>query len=127
MLKALSAAGGIAPDGLYGDIKIRRKQKDTQEYKEINIALNGAVKEDCANGDMSVQAEDIVVVYQNKSFFVCGSVLKPGKFVLEDNMTALKAISLAEGFTSMVLHRVKILRKVMGKADYESIKVDMAP
>ena len=125
MLKALSAAGGIAPDGLYGDIKIRRKQKDTQEYKEINIALNGAVKEDCANGDMSVQAEDIVVVYQNKSFFVSvARLLKPGKFVLEDNMTALKAISLAEGFTSMVLQTgLKFFEKLWVKRIMKASKL----
>ena len=126
VLKALSAAGGIAPDGLYGDIKIRRKQKDTQEYKEINIALNGAVKEDCANGDMPVQAEDIVVVYQNKSFFVCGSVLKPGKYTLEDNMTVSKAISLAGGITpDGVSGNIKLIRKRKDGQKCVEIEMDL--
>lgn len=130
VLKAISAAGGITPDGLYGNVKLRRKQKDRPEYKEINIDLNNtkesSTKENSANGDMPIEAEDIIVVERSKSFFVYGEVLKPGKFTLEDRTTVLKAISLAGGFAKYgSLDRVKILRTIPGKKDYESIKVDM--
>ncbi len=213
VLKALSLAGGITTDGLYGNIKLRRKQKDKPEYKEIPIIINAGTNDEYAGGDMPIQVEDVLIVDHNKSFFVCGEVLKPGKytleddmtvvkaislaggiapsgvggniklihkreddqkrveitinlkstatnghsdgdmfvkpddkivversnvffvygavtkpgkFILEDNMTVLKAISLAEGFAKYGSpDRVKILRKVTGKADYESIKVDM--
>ncbi|HHT9138490.1 MAG TPA: polysaccharide biosynthesis/export family protein [Candidatus Wunengus sp. YC60] len=125
VLKALSTAGGITTDGLYGSIKLKRKQKDRPEYKEINISLNNK-KEGHAGGDTHLQAEDIVIVERNKDFFVYGEVLKPGKYTLEDNMTVLKAISLAGGFAKYGSpDRVKILRTVPGKTDYESIKVDI--
>lgn len=125
VLKAISAAGGITPEGFYGDVKVRRRQKNKREYKEINIDLKNT-KEGGMNGDMPIEPEDIVVVERSKSFFVYGEVLKPGKFTLEEGTTVLKAISLAGGFAKYgSLDRVKILRTIPGKAEYASIKVDM--
>lgn len=125
VIKAISAAGGITPDGLFGSIKLRRKQKDKNEYKEINIDLKNT-NESSANCDMLIETEDILVVERSRNFFVYGEVMKPGKFTLEDNMTVLKAISLAGGFAKYGSpDRVKILRTTPGKAGQESIKVDI--
>jgi len=125
VLKAISAAGGITPDGLYGKVKLRRKQKGGGEYKEINLDLKNT-KESNTNCDMLIEDEDIVVVERSKEFFVYGEVVKPGKYTLEDNMTVLKAISLAGGFAKYGSpDRVKILRTAQGKVGYENIKVDM--
>ncbi|MCK6468380.1 MAG: polysaccharide export protein [Candidatus Brocadia sinica] len=125
VLKAISAAGGITPEGFYGDVKVRRRQRNKKEYKEINIDLRGT-QESGMNGDMAIEPEDIVIVERSRSFFVYGEVLKPGKFTLEEGTTVLKAISLAGGFAKYgSLDRVKILRTVPGKAEYTNIKVDM--
>ena len=125
VLKALSTAGGITQDGLYGSLKLRRKQKDKQEYKEFNLDLKNT-KESSMNSDMHIEAEDILVVERSRNFFVYGEVMKPGKFTLEDNMTVLRAISLAGGFAKYGSpDKVKILRIVPGKVGYESIKVDV--
>ena len=125
VLKAISTSGGITQDGLYGSVKLRRKQKDKNEYKEINIDLKNN-KESGMNCDMPVEPEDILVVERSRNFFVYGEVMRPGKFTLEDNMTVLKAISIAGGFAKYgSLDRVKILRTVPGKVGYESIKVDV--
>src|SRR4030067_704931 len=56
VLKALSPAGGITSDGLYGSIKLRRKLKDKQEYEEFNIDLKNT-KESNMNIDMHLEAE----------------------------------------------------------------------
>lgn len=125
VLKAISAAGGITPEGFYGDVKVRRRQKNKQEYKEISIDLKG-INEGMMSGDMPVEPEDILIIERSKSFFVYGEVLKPGKFTLEEGTTVLKAISLAGGFAKYgSLDRVKILRTIPGKAEYANIKVDM--
>ncbi|KAA0251179.1 MAG: sugar transporter [Candidatus Jettenia sp.] len=125
VLKAISAAGGITPDGLYGNIKLRRKQKNKPGYKEININLKNT-KESHLHADMPIESEDIVIVERSNSFFVYGEVLKPGKFILEENTTVLKAISLSGGFAKYGSpDRVKILRTEQGKSGYKSIKVDM--
>lgn len=63
---------------------------------------------------------------QSKKFYVYGEVLKPGTYLLEDNMTVLKAISTAGGFTKYgSSSRVKILRPKPGAAGYDMIKVNM--
>lgn len=125
VLKAITAAGGITVDGLYGKVKLRRKQKDRSEYKEITIDIksNGGGR---SNIDMPVEGEDIVMVERSNNFFVYGEVQSPGRFILEDNMTVLKAISLSGGFAKYGSpDRVKILRTIPGKAGYKSIKVDV--
>jgi len=125
VIKAISAAGGITPDGLYGSIKLRRKQKDKNEYKEINIDLKNT-KESSSNCDMPIETEDILVIERSRNFFVYGEVMRPGKFTLEDNTTVLKAISVAGGFAKYGSpDRVKILRTAQSKVGYENIKVDM--
>ncbi|MFO0792872.1 MAG: SLBB domain-containing protein [Candidatus Brocadiaceae bacterium] len=125
VLKAISAAGGITQDGLYGTVKLRRRQKDRNEYKEITLDFINT-KNNKIGGDMPIEAEDIIVVGRSKDFFIYGEVAKPGKFVLEDNMTVLRAISLAGGFSKYGSpDKVKILRTVPGKTEYESIKVDI--
>ncbi|OHB34490.1 MAG: hypothetical protein A2Y08_02890 [Planctomycetes bacterium GWA2_40_7] len=63
---------------------------------------------------------------RSKKFYVYGEVLKPGTYFLEDNMTVLKAISTAGGFTKYgSSSRVKVLRPKSGAAGYDMIKVDM--
>ncbi len=125
VLKAISTAGGITADGLYGKVKLRRKQKGGKEYKEITIDLKNTT-ESTMNCDMPIEDEDIVVVERSKDFFVYGEVMRPGKYTLVDNMTVLRAISVAGGFAKFGSpDRVKILRTVPGKVGYENIKVDI--
>ena len=63
---------------------------------------------------------------QSKKFYVYGEVLKPGTYLLEDNMTVLKAISSAGGFTKYgSSSRVKVLRPKIKGAGYDMIKVNM--
>jgi len=63
---------------------------------------------------------------RSKKFFVYGEVIKPGLYILEENMTVLKAISVSGGFTKYgSSSRVKILRlKPEGKG-YQTIKVNI--
>jgi polysaccharide export outer membrane protein len=125
VLKALSLARGITPDGLYGNIRLKRKRRDKDGYTEIVINLKRKGKGN-TGGDTQLQSDDLIIVERNKDFFVYGEVIKPGKFTLEDNMTVLKALSLAGGFTKYgSSDKVKILRTVPGKTEYESIKIDM--
>lgn len=63
---------------------------------------------------------------RSRKFYVYGEVARPGTYSLDDNMTALKAISVAGGITKFgSTSRVKILRPYKDKAGYESIKVNM--
>ena len=63
---------------------------------------------------------------RSRKFFVYGEVARPGSYPLEDNMTVMKAISLAGGFTKYASSSsVKVLRLYKDKPGYEPIKVNM--
>ncbi|MCF6151596.1 MAG: hypothetical protein E3K38_04755 [Candidatus Kuenenia stuttgartiensis] len=126
VIKAISLAGGITSEGLYGDVLIRRQNKDSGEYEDIEINLKGYTEAGALTGNLQIMPDDVITVGENKNFFVYGEVMQPGKFVLEDNITVLKAISLAGGFSRYGSQdKVKILRQVRNKAEYESIRVDI--
>ncbi len=125
VLKAISAAGGITPDGLFGDVKLRRMKKGSKAYQEIKLDLKNTAQS-ALNGDMPIEDEDILIIERNKEFFIYGEVGHPGKYVLEDNMTILRAIAAAGGLGKYgSLDRVKILRTIPGKNEYQNLKVDM--
>ena len=63
---------------------------------------------------------------RSKKFYVYGEVLKPGTYFLEDNMTVMKAISTAGGFTKYgSSSRVKVLRPKVNGSGYETFKANM--
>jgi polysaccharide biosynthesis/export protein len=72
----------------------------------------------------------VVTVYlkesRSRKYLVSGEVMKPGAYPLEDNITVLRAISIAGGFTKFgSASRVKVLREKPTGQGYEAIKVDL--
>ncbi len=72
----------------------------------------------------------IVTVYlkesKSKKFSVYGEVVKPGTYLMDDNMTVLRAITVAGGFTKFgSTNHVKILRPRKGRHGYRPIKVNI--
>jgi len=123
VVRALSVAGGIREDGLYGKVKVRRKQEGEPGYKDIEIDLKGNV-EGSATADMFLQSDDILIVERNKTFFIYGEVNKPGQYVLEKDMTVFKALSLTGGFTKWgSSSRVKVLRQKKNNTGFATIKI----
>ncbi len=63
---------------------------------------------------------------RSKKFFVYGEVAKPGTYLLDENATVLKAISMAGGFNKYgSSSRVKVLRPKKDQTGYETIKVNI--
>ena len=125
VVRALSVAGGIRADGLYGKVKVRRKQEGNPGYKDIEIDLKGTI-EGSAIEDMLLQPDDIVIVERNKTFFIHGEVGRPGQFVLEDDMTVVRALSVAGGIRADGLYgKVKVRRKQEEKPGYKDIEIDL--
>jgi polysaccharide export outer membrane protein len=63
---------------------------------------------------------------RSKKFFVYGEVNKPGTYIMEDNMSVLRAISIAGGFTKFgSSSNVKVLRPKKNAGGYDAIKVNI--
>ena len=113
----------IAPDGslnfpYIGNVQVRDLTL-TQIQDEIQKRL--------ADGYMKYPVVSVSLrEKRSKKFFVYGEVMKPGTYILEENTTVLKAISVAGGFTKYgSSSRVKILRPKKDDAGYETIKVNI--
>ncbi len=95
--------------------------------KELTLSeIQETVQKQLADGYLkypvvSVSLKDA----RSRRFFVYGEVIRPGAYPLEENMTVLKAISIAGGFTKYGSVHVKILRPQTAKAGYQTIKVNI--
>jgi len=128
VLRALLQGGGVTSDGLYGMIKIRRKQAgEYVGYKDIaESKLNDGVIESREVEDMLIQPDDILIVERNKTFFIYGEVHNTGEFVLQSDMTVFKAITIAGGFTKWGSgNRVNVLRQSENRNGFETVKVNI--
>ncbi|RJQ18359.1 MAG: hypothetical protein C4560_07375, partial [Nitrospiraceae bacterium] len=122
--RAISAAGGIRNDGLYGKVKLRRKQEDGS-YRDVVVDLKGTI-EGRGETDMLIEPDDILIVERNKTFLVYGEVNRPGEFVLQDGITVFKAITIAGGFTKWGSEsKVKVLRQSEDGSGLKTIKVNI--
>ncbi|MBF0571959.1 MAG: polysaccharide biosynthesis/export family protein [Candidatus Omnitrophica bacterium] len=113
----------VAPDGTIvfpyiGSVKVRYRTV-AQIQDEIQLRL--------ANGYMKYPVVSVSLEESNsRRFFVYGQVVKPGAYNMEENMTVLRAISMAGGFSQFgSASRVKILRPKKGASGYDVIKVSI--
>jgi protein involved in polysaccharide export with SLBB domain len=124
VVKAITEAGGITEDGLYGEVKIRRKREREMGYEDIAVNLTGII--DGAEADMLLEPDDILIVERNKSFLMQGEVNNPGIYVLEGNMTIGKAITIAGGITEGSQNgKIKVRRFTEDKSGYNDINFDL--
>ncbi|HEW80907.1 MAG TPA: hypothetical protein ENH18_00915 [Nitrospirae bacterium] len=128
VLRALLEAGGVGENGKYGKVVIRRKIKGKAGgYEKIAEArLNAGVIENSEVEDLLLQPEDILIVEQNETYFIYGEVNLTGEFVLKNDMTVFKALTIAKGFTKWgSASRVKVLRLPDNGKEFITINVNI--
>jgi polysaccharide export outer membrane protein len=121
LLNAISGSGGISKEGQSGKLKVRRKQKNKPDYKDIEIDLKSVI-EGKPGSDIPLQPDDIVIVERNRTFFIQGEVFKLGEVVLEKDMTVQRAISMSGGVTVNGLYgKIRLKRKSKDELEYRDI------
>lgn len=111
----ISAKPGSAGDGNGG--------QTTQTF-ELGKLMSG--KDPSVN--VEVHDGDVINVATADVIYVVGAVTKPGGFVQQDRssgVTALQAIALAEGFTSVASHNGLIIRRNPDGTARENIPIDL--
>jgi polysaccharide export outer membrane protein len=124
VLKAISIAGGFAGYGPSCQVKVLRQNKDNLVSETIKIdvkeIMNGNSRQ-----DLLIQPGDMIEVSAGK-FFVSGDVRGSGRYLIEENTTVLKAISIAGGFACYGPScQVKVVRQNKDTLWSETIKVDV--
>lgn len=129
VVRALLQAGGVTENGLYGTIKVRRKQdgEENRGYKDLMDAkLSNGIIENSVLEDTLLEPDDILLVERNKTYFIYGEANKTGEFVLQSDTTVFMALTIAGGFTKWgSSSKVKVLRLNKDKSEFETFKVDI--
>lgn len=119
----LSTRVTVAPDGtisfpFIGDVRI--KGMTPSEVQEV-------IQQRLADGYMKYPVVAVSLFEsRSRNFYVYGEVVQPGSYPLEANVTVLRAISIAGGFTKYgSSSRVKVLRPKQDGPGYETLKISM--
>jgi len=126
--RAIAVAGGIIDkSGLYGKIKVRRKRVAEFGYETVGDSglKKGIIKRNDIE-DMLLQPDDIVIVERNETVFVAGEVTVPGQYVLEDEMTVSRSITLAGGIKDAGQYgKVKLRRMRQDGPGFDDMEIDI--
>lgn len=126
-LELVSKAGGFTQ--LAGNAAvIKRQPADTQKHKKIiQIDLKNFMEKGDTSVDVSLKHGDAIFVKIADMFYVNGEVKNSDVYKYKENMTVIKAITMANGFTEKASStNIKIIRKVNGNAKiFEKVNMDM--
>ena len=122
-LELISQAGGLAGD--YGETAtIKRKSSSASDL--ITINLKSLIEGGDVTQNVIIQDGDTIYVSKAGMCYVNGEVQRPDAYKCGDNITVLKLITLAGGFTGKASRSsVRILRIVDGeKRLYKDVEMD---
>lgn len=124
MLELLSKAGGLAAD--FGETATI-KRKDGNQDKVILINLKSLTEGGDLSQNIPVRDGDTIYVSKAGMCYVTGEVKSPNAYKCGNNITVLKLITLAGGFTGMASRSsVKVIRMVDGqKKILEDVEMEM--
>ncbi len=118
ILELISRAGGLTENAGHKAI-IKRKvlTKDGKwTTKTIVVDLWKLLEEGDTSQNILIHDDDTIYIGKGGFFYVTGEVKKPGSYKVTPDMTVIKAIALAGGFTDIAsTDSVKIERKINGK------------
>ena len=122
ILEIISEAGGLGENA--GDMaQIIRGGKDWSKDQPlrpnqagvaqvIQVDLRGLLSGEVDSASVQLQHGDTLFVRKGEVFFIYGEVVQPGKYRWEKNLTVLKAVIIAGGFTNIASQRrIKIRRE----------------
>ncbi len=119
-LEFISTAGGLTPDaGSQATIK-------RDSGKQIEIDLEKLIERGDTSLNMTIQDNDSIYISKAKTYYVSGEVNKPDSYKYERDLTVIKAVTMAGGFSKIAAkNKVQIIRVVNGKKTiFENVKMD---
>ena len=114
LLELISKAGGMTNDA--GESAVIKRKSDTQGLdKQIEIMINmkALIEEGDISKNISIRDGDNIYISKVGLFYVTGAVTRPDGYRYQKNLTVLKAITLAGGFTGRAgKDKIKIQRTI---------------
>ena len=116
LLELISKAEGLKKDAGSKIIIKRKSQGEKGGEKIITIDRKKLMEDGDPALNIMLMEGDNIYVPKAGYFYVTGQVKKPNSYLYEKDMTVMKAIAMAGGFTDIAAKdSVTIIRKVKGK------------
>jgi len=124
-LEFISKAGGLTAD-VGSTATIKRTNKSGSDKDQIVIDLEKLIKKGETSLNLPIQDNDSIYISKAKTYYVSGEVKKPDSYKYEQDLTVIKAITMAGGFSKIAAkNKVRIIRIVNGsKKIYENANMD---
>jgi polysaccharide export outer membrane protein len=127
LLEFISKAGGMKLDA-GNSATIKRKSVAKGQEDNIAIDLDRLIKEGDTSLNLAIKDGDSVYIAKADIFYVSGEVKKPDSYKLDSDITVIKAITMAGGFSKIAAKgKVRIIRIIDGKKRVlENVNMDEA-
>ncbi len=124
-LEFISKAGGLTSDA-GSRATIKRRKKSDKKKDTIVIDLDKLIKKGDTSLNVSIQDKDSIYITKAETYYVSGEVNKPDSYKYEADITVIKAITKAGGFSKIAAkEKVKIIRTVDGeKLIFKKVNMD---
>ncbi|MFH2059626.1 MAG: polysaccharide biosynthesis/export family protein [Pseudomonadota bacterium] len=124
-LEFISKAGGLTAEA-GSRATIKRINKSSKDDAQIVLDLEKLIKQGDASLNIIIQDNDSIYISQAKTYYVSGEVNKPNSYKFEQELTVIKAITMAGGFSKIAAkNKVKIIRIVNGeKRIFQNVNMD---
>jgi polysaccharide export outer membrane protein len=125
ILEFISTAGGLTTDA-GGTATIKRTTGSGENKDQIVLDLEKLIKKGDVSLNLTVQDNDSIYISKAKTYYVSGEVVKPNQYVYEQELTVIKAITMAGGFSKIAAKdKVQIIRLIKGdKKVLEKVNMD---
>lgn len=112
LLDAISIAGGFTQRA-DKQIRILRKHHDTDAEGSVEtLSLNFDDSKNAERLMQRIRPNDVIVVGQQKNFYVYGEVRKPGMYPVEEDLNVMRVLAIGGGVSERgSSSRIRILRK----------------
>src|SRR5262249_51821234 len=97
LIDVLAEAGGATKEA--GTEILITRRADSGETRQIAVNRERLLSSNNQDANLPLSHMDIVTVGEKKIFYIRGEVTRPGSYFLENELTLLKAISVAGGLT----------------------------
>lgn len=124
-LEFISKAGGLTKDA-GRTASITRVFAADGSTKEIVIDLEELIRKGDKTLNIDIQDSDSIYISKAKTYYVSGEVKKPDSYKFEPDLTVIKAITVAGGFSKIAArNKVKIIRTIKNKEHvFHNVKMD---
>lgn len=126
LVDALVDAGGFAP-AASGDVLVERRDgafADGTTTQRFRFQSTGPTPEDRQNLSLLLQPGDLITARARRYIVISGEVERPGRYLLDDDMTVTKALEAAGGITRFGHAKVALERAHTTEGEPRKIEVD---